>query len=249
MKQKAWSLLAEAAAIVASILLAFAIDAWWSDREEGQEAIELLLLFDRELNSNIELVQRDKLFRQAKLKSAKEIMAWASKIGPPRGQHQKIDTLINDLTYWGDLNFGFGAIDSLVQSGKLAYIDDLELRSEIASWRYELEELKNLENQDTEFYFKLLLPFLTREKADLAQIGNASRGRPGDPNYLPPPTQDEHFPVGDPVDHAMLLQNKEFIGIVVALAWAQADLIVFSERFVEQADKLSKLIKETTSRD
>ncbi|MEM7100496.1 MAG: hypothetical protein AAF541_19685 [Pseudomonadota bacterium] len=42
----------QGAILVASILLAFAIDAWWSEREEEQEARALLQAFQIELAEN-----------------------------------------------------------------------------------------------------------------------------------------------------------------------------------------------------
>ena len=52
-----WRLLfAEGLAIVVSILLAFAIDAWWEDRSDRQQLNNGLVNLQTELRSNIEMI-------------------------------------------------------------------------------------------------------------------------------------------------------------------------------------------------
>lgn len=48
----------EAAAIVASILLAFAIDAWWEDRQNRQEEQQVLQGLHTEFEENRTILQR-----------------------------------------------------------------------------------------------------------------------------------------------------------------------------------------------
>ena len=54
-----WRILfAEGAAIVVSILFAFAIDAWWKDRLEGERLHNGLVNLQAELRANIEMIDR-----------------------------------------------------------------------------------------------------------------------------------------------------------------------------------------------
>ena len=52
----------EAMAIIASILLAFAIDAWWEDRNEVRLERRLLTAMLVEFENNIELLQEARTF-------------------------------------------------------------------------------------------------------------------------------------------------------------------------------------------
>ena len=72
-------LVAEGSVIVASILLAFAVDAWWTSRQESDEANELLTDFKGELSENIRIVERELLFRRAKEVSARRLLELAVK--------------------------------------------------------------------------------------------------------------------------------------------------------------------------
>ena len=54
LEAKSWArLLAEAVAIVTSILLAFAIDAWWSERQARQEEAEAIAGLRVEFTANV----------------------------------------------------------------------------------------------------------------------------------------------------------------------------------------------------
>ena len=65
--RKQWTLriAAESAAIVASILLAFAIDALWADRQDRQEEQKSLLALRSELQSNLAAIEKQLAYRPA----------------------------------------------------------------------------------------------------------------------------------------------------------------------------------------
>ena len=69
----AWLLL-QAAAIVGSILLAFAIDAWWGERKEVLEKNALLETVRSEMRSNRKHLETDRVYRQGSMDSAKALL-------------------------------------------------------------------------------------------------------------------------------------------------------------------------------
>lgn len=50
-------LILEGLVVVASILVAFALDAWWDDRQLQQETAEDLVIVEYELAENVRLAQ------------------------------------------------------------------------------------------------------------------------------------------------------------------------------------------------
>ena len=58
-------LFAEGAAIVISILLAFAIEAWWDDRKDRIKEEELLVSLAAEIQGNLVGLQRELSYRNA----------------------------------------------------------------------------------------------------------------------------------------------------------------------------------------
>ena len=120
----------ECLVIVAGILIAFAIDAWWEESEEQRDTDNLLGAFVVELQGNVETVRSRLKFRQAKKKSISELLESSRLVSDP-GAVGKINALLSDLVYWGITNFDEGASRSLVQSGSLAWIEDDKVKDKI----------------------------------------------------------------------------------------------------------------------
>ena len=159
-KEVPWKrLVAEATAIVVSILLAFAIDAWWesrSDREAEQSAITRLIL---EFEYNIDELGKGKERHQTALGATEQLLA----LMKPSQQDP------NDLTNAGKLleecfqNPTFdprlGTTNSLIASGDLHLLRDEQLQSMLTEWPTlagDLLEWQIIERMHGE---ELLLPF------------------------------------------------------------------------------------------
>ena len=178
--------LAEGVVIVASILLAFGIDAWWDDR--GTRAEEALALRDlssdfqqnlRSLESNIRHHRRT-VDAGARLL---EIVHRAEPV-PVRAQ---LDSLL--ILGFGDhVTFDprSAALDDLMASGRLGIIRDDVLRESLATWPtvladYQQEELAVVRQVETSS-----LPFITAHvpATDLYNAAHAGFGS------YPPSAQD-----------------------------------------------------------
>ena len=129
-----WKRLAvEAAAIVVSILLAFAIDAWWDEQQERAEERELLHSLHVEFEANrvkaasvisfhdrvIQSVAMLMELRQDEILAlpAKAVEEIVSSLGSPRtGEAVR------------------GSVDALISSGKLGILRDRELREALTTF-------------------------------------------------------------------------------------------------------------------
>ena len=117
----------EAAAIVASILLAFAIDAWWNDRQQhDSEQIVLQTLLD-DLRVKKVLLADMSRFSEAIIESAETLLRAASNIEQPLSDNT-IDQLIGD-TWWvsNDALWDSAPLSQLVAGGNLSQISNVEL--------------------------------------------------------------------------------------------------------------------------
>ena len=141
---------AEAAAIVISILLAFAVDAWWEGLQEAQTAHEHLEAVLSEFESNqVELPRF--IDRHQRLLAA--VVELSQLLDGPVGSVEVTDTLL----VWPLVNISFdaqrGALNSLLASDGLRLIRNTELRAALAGWPTELddaaenEELQTLETR------------------------------------------------------------------------------------------------------
>ncbi|MDP6653161.1 MAG: hypothetical protein QGF90_13825 [Gammaproteobacteria bacterium] len=230
-------LIAEAMTVVASILLAFIIDAWWEERSEKAELTELLSVFLIEISENIQLVEGDVSFREAKSASAQRILKLASESTIDSISISELDGLINDLTYWGYMRFATDVLNSIITTGQLTSMESVGLKFSLTSWQDELDYYRRVEQQDYDSYQTKLLPYLA-ESSNLMQINNASDGKPGTPVDYPTC----EFPTIRMRDHRTLLNDDTFLSLVTITAWDQADFELLFRNFLTRARNLEILI-------
>jgi hypothetical protein len=154
----------EAAAIVGSILLAFAIDAWWAERlERITEREELSRLYD-EFSSNRERlgpwVSVDGFMQRTKASSLRvsEIMDAAMKGGSETVS--VLDVQIADLVRSATFEAETPVYESLVRSGRIEIVENREIVTAIAKWERSLRNAAEIEQTRRQFVNNQLLPVL-----------------------------------------------------------------------------------------
>jgi hypothetical protein len=152
-------LIAESGAIVISILLAFSIDAWWTERQENareEHQIEALITefegnrsnldFDldrlREITSNLEELSN-------KLSSVSE------------GN----DVEVFDRYFWsvrqgGIVDPSTGTLDAMISSGDLGLLQNESVRSALSEWSAKLDEVQTDQLTLRNFTGSELIPYL-----------------------------------------------------------------------------------------
>ncbi len=151
----------EAAAIVVSILLAFAIDAWWDDRKERIEEREVLhglksefsryrddLAISIEIQASVLLVTSDLLV-------ATRRGFWESEI-------HTIDEALVNLSDPRSHDFGGGVLDALISSGRLEMISNNDLRVKLATWSEVFNEIRDDELRNITFITDHVYPYMMR---------------------------------------------------------------------------------------
>ena len=204
---------AEAIAIVVSILLAFAIQAWWDEYQDRAEEQGILLGLKSEFEQNLGLIEIELSYRDAVVDSILKI--FDASVARTSLEPDVFDELLGDLTWWQNIAYSRGAIDGLLQSGGLSLIENEELRRVLASMpsRYDSTTRSELNDKDTTR--NVVIPFLNSHSS-LSQIANTmAKGRPGTGQGSTPPV----YPVGEPRDHTGLLRDPEFLGILVQEHW------------------------------
>ena len=170
----------EGVAIVASILLAFSIDAWWGDRQQREtEQVVLQALLD-DLQVKQALLADMNLFSNAIFKSAETLLRVAA------GTEQKpsedtINRLIVD-TWWvsSEALWDSAPLNLLVTGGNLALISNPRLVQELAALQVAIERVRFHYRNDAAFHETVMTPFLIAN-ANMAQIGTSMLHRPGHP--------------------------------------------------------------------
>jgi hypothetical protein len=223
-------LVLEGVAIVASILFAFAIDAWWDGHQERQEEERLLTALLDEFRENKELLEEARIHHRAVEQAELELMALAAGSSPEISP-DSLDQLIGEmLWWWSGTRFSVGALNSVVLGGKLHLILNEELRRELAGWQGEIDNVHFNELQDYTTVHEDFIPHL-RANAYLAQISSKTTHRPGStdpiPNLAVPLRPEE-------TDHRRMLQDPVFQNLLVQRWWNQWDALTVYEEFEQR---------------
>lgn len=241
---RGWWIVLQGTAILASILLAFGIEAWWAGSQESNEANDLLRALQAELRSNVEAFDREREFRAAKTKSARAILDLALQDSPDISV-EDFDALLGNLTWTGTTALRRGAFDSIIQGGRLQWIEPVELRTAVAGWGAAHELTRSWESQAQESYARDVLPYLI-QSTNLPQIMTTVGDRPGvgvgfwEKSDAPSPTQQ--------TDHRALLRDTEFLGLITREHWEQDEFSrVYYPGLIQAARQLDAKIEEALS--
>ena len=204
-------ILAEGAAIVVSILLAFSIEAWWEERQErtiAQDILEAVLEDFKEGQSTVEFYKK---MSTARMQSADELLM-ASKGGAARITEKEIDRLMADLSFFSDAEvINDGSIDALINSGTIGIITSKRLRQLIAGWPAFLDYARNNVKPDYDFQLEIWIPYI-KDRGNVSQILRAVAHIPGHPDSTD--WQQTVTLAGEPASHLKLLKDSEFLNIV-----------------------------------
>lgn len=140
----AWkTLTVEAVAIVVSILLAFAIDAWWADKKESDvEQVALLALRSDFIASRKQLEEV-----LVSLESARTDFAHFQSVTTAELVEIDPDTIRGFLTALAK-NHTFdpvtATLDALVNDGRLGLISDAQLLNQLSNWQRSLDNIEDV---------------------------------------------------------------------------------------------------------
>lgn len=233
----------EAAVIVASILLAFAIDAWWENRQESKSDISHLTAVANELRKQRELLDESIAAHQETIDAGGEILGYIASKGADLPENG-VQVAISRLVSFYQINAPFGALKTAMSAGAIPRMTDNELATSLASWPTAIEDLSEEQNQGFRSMFDLLDTLTDRmpmaavyaEKLRSPTIRGTSAVVEGQ-TFQPGSSLFEFRPESmyeDPV-----VESKILVLLVLAQA-ARAEATVF-------ADILDKLINQLDS--
>jgi hypothetical protein len=151
----------EGTVIVASILLAFAIDAWWDERLERAEEQEILLGLKSEFSR-----YRDELTAGIEYQAARRqmtaILMAATQRGSWDSESMSVDLALSSIGDSKTHDFGGGVLDALINAGRLEIISDHELRVKLASWGQVFNEIRDDEMRNRTLVEHRVVPYMLR---------------------------------------------------------------------------------------
>ena len=151
--------LTEAGVIVASILLAFGIDAWWEDRQTYNWQITQLSELRNEFAENLEQLS---LIAE----SHEAIGSYAQAIaenGRLRGVGETLTlkgSELSALITWRTSDITTGSLETLLASGRLSDIQSRDIRRALAAWPTRVSDAQEDENLARDFIESIVVPGL-----------------------------------------------------------------------------------------
>jgi hypothetical protein len=220
----------EAAAIVASILLAFSIDAWWGDRQQREaEQVILQALLD-DLQVKQVLLADMNLFSNAIFKSAETLLRVAA------GAEQKpsedtINRLIID-TWWvsSEALWDSAPLNLLVAGGNLSLVSNPNLVQALAALQVAIGRVRQHYGNDGEFHNDVMTPFMI-VNANMAQINASMLHRPGHPEIT---VTIPDLGLTKSHRHSELLSTLQFQNLLIAKIERCADILDIGHPGVEK---------------
>jgi hypothetical protein len=217
----------ESAAIVASILFAFAIDAAWDERQERTEEEEIILGLEQEFfNGRALLEQNTEHYENLLLGIEALLVASANKAWS--SEEISIDTAIQALIWPSTIDFGSGILDAVISAGRLEIISNKALRGKLAGWKAVLDEVLDDEALNKDYIFNQLMPYLVHAGVSTAHGSKENYG---------------HWPVAttsiadDPALMSQLLSDAKFEALLVI----RYDLLYHT---VQEIDAASQAVDE-----
>jgi len=204
---RSWALLfTEGVLIVASILLAFALDSWWDERKQRVEEAEILQGLKQEFLQNRDMLEETMAEHAENLRVLEQLVA-ASRDGHWDASTAALDVALAALIAPGTTDLGAGVLDALISSGRMELLTNRNLRARLAGWEGVWGEVRDDEEMARQFILDTVIPYLARWGVPLSgPIGTWPNQWPDAPRSL----------ADDPAALERLLTDAEFASLLEA---------------------------------
>ncbi len=159
------SLAIESLAVIASILIAFGLDAWWGSRSALDELRAELLNVARELSANRgEFEDRRDQHRRAQAGIDQLLAALAASNGASRVAVSD-SVLMQAFIFVPTSDPSTGALDALIASGGLGALSNADLKRDLAGLRNSYDDLHEVEMMARSLAYDRVLPLIEDDAA------------------------------------------------------------------------------------
>ena len=225
----------EAAAIVASILLAFAIDAWWDSRSDAIQEQALLLALSDDFAAAESMLASAKSMHLGTATSGEKLISLGEAGNVPDADRDGVDLLMG--AHFGRALFSppMGTVESLIGSGRIDLLSNQELVAELTRWSATVSILQLIEIEAREHFYDRIYPYLAA-RLNLKDLDK------GYPQYL------GSFPWDQArTDAFQLVSDQEFLSIIYMHWVIKTNILTSIERVEASLTRIRDLIKKELS--
>ena len=229
-------LLLEGAVIVFSILLAFAIDAWWAEAGERKEEQLALVGLNTDFEGYLLELARIREKNEKRVESTRALMSLA---GPhPEVSNEKIvQDYLGRVIVYRSIILPAGTLSSLLETDGLALISDSTLRYELLTWTriMEVAQERNAylteQSRELDAFLKPRYPMAKILRQSQVTVHNLS---------IDETMNGSSFPV----DVTALLSDQEFANHMAFAEDASLLVIQSIDQLADQAQRILSLIRK-----
>lgn len=158
----------EVTVIVASILLAFGIEAWWEERRDlRSERLQLIALAE-DFSENLELFETRQSRVEGVVRRQLELIEMLR--ASPSGTEVVIPGAVaNALRGVGTIDPVRGTLDAMIGSGRLDQLSDPALRHALTEWPRLVSDVRTDQLESLQYMMHELIPFLASQ-GDFSQL-------------------------------------------------------------------------------
>ncbi len=153
-------LAAEGLLIVLSILLAFGIEAWWSQRGERNAELEALEGLRDDFAESLERIESAKSEHVEVRDASVRLLTMTGPTADQIVSDLAMDTLVMALIAYPKVFPVTATYDALIESGRIDLLESANLRRELARWSTAIADLREEERDAFRQMDERLLPFL-----------------------------------------------------------------------------------------
>jgi hypothetical protein len=221
----------ESIAIVASILLAFAIDAWWADRQDRAEEMEILRAIDQDVIATQQAV-RTSHDRQTFVLANLRALLDGSAARASEGEESILSEHLYTLWITPSISVQMSAYDEIRNSGRLGLIENPVLRRVLAEFDRRLADARGIYEDNFQHQQLKIDPYMLANIQMSVFSEAALRDVEGAIPFVSPTASQ---------DHRFLLDDAMFQNQVVAKYYLLAE---YSESTLELLETLEEIRKE-----
>lgn len=152
-------LIAESSAIVVSILFAFSIDAWWTERQENAREARQLQALITEFEGNRSTLDFDLGHLRTITTNLEKITKTLATVSEG-SDVEVIDRYFWSIRHGGIVDLSTGTLDAMISSGDLGLLRNEALRSALSAWSAKLDEVRTDQQTLRNFTGSELIPYL-----------------------------------------------------------------------------------------
>ena len=152
---------AEMTLIIAGVLLALAVDAWWEEKSEREAEVSYLRALNQDFAANRDGLQAQIILHENLITAGDEVLNLI-KSGLEESSDEFFFKINNGLYFFQSWTPVVGAYDNIMNSGELLYIENRQIRNELSGFQRRMELIQQMEELQTRNFYDRQSPFLAK---------------------------------------------------------------------------------------